>query len=78
MMPVTLSKGDRLYLRDEPFEIIAVYRRLVVVRSLVRSDLSWIVALEEIHKYFAESPNPDPRPLPQTLPVQKPGLHQTN
>ncbi|MCH9054648.1 hypothetical protein [Parathermosynechococcus lividus] len=52
-MAVMFRKGDRLYLRDEPFEITSVYRRLVVVRSLIRTELSWIVDLEEVNKYFA-------------------------
>ncbi|WP_448533731.1 hypothetical protein [Parathermosynechococcus lividus] len=52
-MTVTFRKGDRLYLRDEPFEIMSVCRRLIVVRSLIRTELSWIVDLEEVKKYFA-------------------------
>ncbi len=78
MTSTTLCKGDRLYLRDEPFEVVSVYRRLVVVRSLERPDLSWIVAFEEVHQYFAPQPTSKSPWLPQTLPVQKTSLHDTN
>lgn len=50
-----LHLGQRLYLRDELFEIIALRHELVVVKSQERSELTWVVGKKDLLKYFRYS-----------------------
>ncbi|MDG2990705.1 hypothetical protein L3556_07125 [Candidatus Synechococcus calcipolaris G9] len=54
MKELNLQIGQKLYLRDELFEIIALRHELVVVKSQERSELSWVVAKRDLLKYFRD------------------------
>lgn len=54
MKELNLHIGQKLYLRDELFEIIALRHELVVVKSQERPELSWVVAKRDLLKYFRD------------------------
>ncbi len=47
--------GETLYFRAEPFVIAALRQDVVLVRSLEREELCWVVPQQDLLKYFRRS-----------------------
>ncbi len=58
LMPRTQPQfevGETLYFRAEPFVIAALRQEVVLVKSLQREELCWVLPQQDLLKYFSRS-----------------------
>lgn len=48
----SFAVGETLYFRSEPFVIAALRQEVVLVKSLQRQELCWVVPQQDLLKYF--------------------------